>query len=308
DAYEVLHEHVGETLEENHAFLLGNQGPDPLFYLGPLPRLRQFGSLGSTMHREKPNELLAAFKKSLSILDADEYPIGRAYLFGFVCHHSLDSSLHPLVYMNQYQLCDAGIDGLDRSNGREVHALIESEFDEMVLYRKRNQTVATFSPAFEILLGSDFILKTVAKMYAYVAMTVYSRFIPNSLFVSAVRAYRFTEPFFHSRTGLKRALLGRIEEIFKPYSYIRSMSPRARETTTSSFDNHEKNTWENPFTGETTTASFWDLYELALSEVPTHVEMIDRTDFDKATAVHITENLNFSGAPTVAILTIEDAT
>ena len=48
------------------------------------------------------------------------------YLLGFLCHYLLDSTVHPLVYANQYALCDAGIDGLSREDGSEVHAVIES--------------------------------------------------------------------------------------------------------------------------------------------------------------------------------------
>ncbi|MCL1797747.1 MAG: zinc dependent phospholipase C family protein [Eggerthellaceae bacterium] len=307
DVYKILHDHIGETHDERHAFLLGNQGPDPLFYLSLVPHLRRFSDFGNTMHDKKPNELLLAFKQALSILNSDEIPVGRAYLLGFVSHYTLDSTLHPLVYMNQYQLCDAGVEGLSREHGSEVHAAIESEFDEMVLYTKKQQTVAEFSPAAEILHGSDFVLETVSKMYVYVAMTVYGLFIPKWTFVSAVRSFRRTEPFFHSRTGLKRALLGHIEELFRPYSFVRSMSPRAQKITQSIFDNHQNDSWENPFTGEMSTVSFWDLYHSALKKARTNITEIEREDFDLVRAANITNNLNFSGDPVVAILTIEEA-
>ena len=63
------------------------------------------------MHSEKPSELVKAFKDSLGILDEDELPVGRAYAFGFLCHYTLDSTLHPLVFFHEYRLTDAGEPG-----------------------------------------------------------------------------------------------------------------------------------------------------------------------------------------------------
>ncbi len=40
DVYGRLHAFVGGTRDEADAFLLGNQGPDPLFYAVLNPRLR----------------------------------------------------------------------------------------------------------------------------------------------------------------------------------------------------------------------------------------------------------------------------
>lgn len=67
-------------------------------------------------------------------------PSGRAYALGFLGHYVLDSTMHPLVYFHEFQLCDAGEPGLSRADGNEVHAVIESEYDEMVLTVKRGET------------------------------------------------------------------------------------------------------------------------------------------------------------------------
>ena len=76
-----------------------------------------------------------------------EKPLGRAYALGFLCHYALDSTVHPLVYCHEHALCDAGEPGLTRDDGSEVHGVIESELDEMVLFAKRGDTVATFNPS-----------------------------------------------------------------------------------------------------------------------------------------------------------------
>ena len=151
DVYDCLFQAIGGSRDEADAFLLGNQGPDPLFYAVASLRITQYHKLGNTMHSSKPAELLAAFKESLDVLDEEEQAVGRAYALGFLCHYALDSTMHPLVYCNEYALCDAGEPGLTRDDGSEVHGVIESEFDEMVLFAKRGDTIATFNPSREIL-------------------------------------------------------------------------------------------------------------------------------------------------------------
>lgn len=307
DVYDRLFNLIGGSRDEAEAFLLGNQGPDPLFYSVLSPRLRAHNRLGSIMHDKRPNELLAAFKRSLSVLDSVERPIGRAYALGFLCHYVLDSTAHPFVFANEYEACDAGEPGLSRADGSEVHAVIESELDELVLFRKRETTVADFNPAQEILKASDLVLRVVSKMYVYVAVTVYGEAVPADLFETAVRDFRIAQQAFHSPRGVKRAAIGRVERLVRPHSFFRAMSHRPVELTESIFDNREHRAWEDPFTGKVRTEGFWDLYDEALEQAPASIAAFDREGFDVEAARGITGDLNFSGQPVVALLvSVED--
>ena len=123
--HEVYHElfgMIGGSRDEAEAFLLGNQGPDPLFYSVALPWLHANHDLGSVMHDAKPAELIDAFKTGLPFLAAPERSVARAYALGFLCHYTLDSTAHPFIFAQQYALCDAGEPGLTRADGHEVHA------------------------------------------------------------------------------------------------------------------------------------------------------------------------------------------
>lgn len=302
NVYDQLYGDIGGRRDEVEAFLLGNQGPDPLFYSVLDPRLRAFNRLGHIMHNEKPDELLAAFKNSLGILGKGEESVGRAYALGFLCHYLLDSSLHPLVFFHEYRLCDAGEPGLSRADGSEVHAVIESEFDEMILFEKRGETVATFDPSRAILKGSRDVLGTVSKMYAYAALTVYGLIIPPEMFAASVRNFRRVQRLFHSATGRKRAVIGRVEELVRPHSLCRSMSHRPIELAESEFDNRDHARWDNPFTRETRTDGFWDIYETTVGRAGPTFEVFLTDGFDDQTAHGITGHLDFSGRPTVATL------
>ena len=307
DVYDRLYTFIGGSRDEAEAFLLGNQGPDPLFYTVLSPQLREHNRLGSTMHNKKPSELLAALKNSLSILGSAEQEVGRAYALGFLCHYTLDSTMHPFVFFHEYQVCDAGEPGLSRADGSEVHGVIESELDELVLFEKRAETVATFNPSAEILNASDFVLRIVSKMYAYVALTVYGEIIPATMFETAVKDFRIAQRLFYSPSGRKRAIISRAEELLRPYSFYRSMSHRPVALTTSQFDNRAHEAWENPFTGEVRTASFWDLFDEALEKAQDNLVAFDEDAFDLAAAQEITHELDFSGEPVVAlVVSVED--
>lgn len=297
DAYARLSSFIGENQEERFAFLLGNQGPDPLFYARANPLISSFARFGSTMHAINTDEMLVAFHDALDVLTEEERPVGRAYLMGFLCHYLLDSTMHPLVYSNQYAICDAGIEGLDRSASSEVHAVIESEFDEVLLFTRTGKTVATFAPEKEILRGSDETLTIIGKLYSYMAVMAFQVSMTTDVFRKSVKAFRFVQGIFHSRTGTKRAAIAAAEELVRPYSFYRSMAHRAVEITECAYDNHEHAPWKNCFTGTETTASFNDLFADAQTRVERTLMLFDQEDFDKEIAHVITGGLNFSGNP-----------
>ena len=211
------------------------------------------------------------------------------------------------MFFHEYLLTDAGEPGLSRDDAHEVHAVIESELDELVLFEKRGETVATFQPWREILQASDFVLGVVSKLCSYAALTVYGRIVPRDLFARSVRNFRRVQRLFYSKTGAKRALLGRIEGLVRPYSFYQSMSHRPVALTESIYDNRAHEAWENPYTGEVSTASFWDLYGRALEKAEENIDAFDRDDFDLGAARALTGELDFSGRPVVATLvSVED--
>jgi hypothetical protein len=297
DVYDGLFQTIGGSRDEADAFLLGNQGPDPLFYAAVNPIIAGYHKLGQTMHHAKTPELLAAFKESLCVLTDGEKSIGRAYALGFLCHYALDSTMHPFVYCHQYALCDAGEPGLTRDDGNEVHGVIESEFDEMVLFTKRGETIATFNPSREILHANRTVLGIISKMYVYVALNVYGEIVPEKLFAQAVGAFRFTQHVFYSPTGIKREAIGNVERLVRSHSFYQSMSHRAVEVPTSVFDNADHDSWTNPFTGDVRTTSFWDLFNHAQDVAKGAIAAFDAEGFGLTAAHKLAGDLDFSGRP-----------
>jgi len=285
--------------DQRDAFLLGNQGPDVLFYLRIDPTIGKGSHIGGLMHEARPAHLLAAFREALDMLSPRERPLGEAYVAGFCCHYLLDRTIHPLVYFNQFGICSAGVEGLDEQDADDVHAEIERDFDEMVLFTKTGQTIKTFRTYKEVLRASDEVLATIDKLYFYVCLWTYSATIDLSSFSHGAKAFRIMQRVFWSPSGILHRVLGTYETTLggKRYSFYRAMAHRQRAEKTSAFGNLDHKQWENPFTGEASTDSFWDLYEKAQGMVFDAEQLLFSPDFDLSAAERLTGGLNFSGEP-----------
>ena len=66
------------SVDERDAYLLGNQGPDPLFYLVAHPLMAKWSKLGNTMHGASPAPLLVAMREAADQLEGRERGIARA--------------------------------------------------------------------------------------------------------------------------------------------------------------------------------------------------------------------------------------
>ena len=105
DAFEIAAGRLGfATLEEQEAFLLGNQGPDPLFFMQVDPLLHRWANMGSRMHKARTPELLLSMRDALAPLPLQDVAVARAYCAGFLCHYLLDTTAHPFVFYLQDSL------------------------------------------------------------------------------------------------------------------------------------------------------------------------------------------------------------
>jgi hypothetical protein len=277
------------------AFLLGNQGPDPLFFLILNPGRIPFRRLGSTMHSRRTTALLRAFFVSKEKPElAKDYPLLRAYAEGMLCHYLLDSTVHPFVFAQEHALCDAGVDGLTRADHHEVHARIEREFDEVMLYTRLGLTVASYEPGREALVLARKPLLLVSLLYTAVTESVYGMTIPNTLFLEAVNSYRFEQAVIHSSTGRKRSVAGQVERLLRRNSLFEEMSHVPVGRSESIFENRAHDVWHDPRTGTPSRQDFGQLYELAQERATAAFALLD----DEVTATkiaRITKDINFSG-------------
>ncbi|MEC4176796.1 peptidase [Adlercreutzia sp. R7] len=307
DIYNEVFESVGGSRDEAEAFLLGNQGPDPLFYAAADPRYLAYAKLGTTIHEARPTELIVALKAAVPLLPSHQRSWARAYVLGFLCHYELDRTVHPLVYSQVNALCTAGVEGLGDEARSEVHAVIETDLDELALTRKRGETVASFNPATAVLKGSPAMLGAVSTLYARAVKDAFDLDIPQNLFAASVRAQRAAQRVLYSPKGWKRGALGAMERLVRPHSLLAALSHRGEERNHSPYANTDHQVWENPFTGQASTTDFWDLYDQARAGALRAIAAVDGDGFSLEDARVLTGDLNFRGEPVVAtVMAVED--
>lgn len=286
------------STDEVDAFLLGNQGPDPLFFANPIAFASAWG-VGSKMHRAKPEVVLSAFKDAASALPEDLRGIGRAYAMGMACHYLLDSEAHPLINSQTAEICSAGVEGLGPDANHEVHAQIESDLDSLILYRRLGKTIADVSPATG-LLGNDRTLAIISLVWKKAAEVALESRISQDAYAAALRNYRLAANAFHSPSGIKRGVLGMLERAFRSHSMIQAMSPVNARLDSSPFENAEGREWKRQGTGELSHESFESLYAHALERALKVIDDFDSADmeyFDKLAC-----GLDFNGEPTKAMI------
>ena len=288
------------SVGERDAFLLGNQGPDPLFYLRVDPLMHKWSPLGGALHECSSAALLVAMREAALRLEGHERQLARAYVAGFACHWLLDSTMHPFVYYWQNGLTSAGVPGLDEDAASSVHMEIERDFDEMALHALTDKTVERWRPHERVLQASRDVLAAVDKVYFYVALWVFGRAIDPRTFSTGVVEFRLAQRVFDSPSGRKRSVLATLERAVtrRPYSLVSCMSHRARPEDVSDFDNRGHAPWANPFTGQVSTAGFWDLFDAARARVLPTIDELFSDGFDLAASRELTRDLNFEGAPT----------
>lgn len=268
DASNLLPEGILTGQEDLLAFLLGNQGPDPLwsrFRTIPLHAMACH-QLATRMHDGRVVEALLAMREAVFHLHEDDRNIGRAFVLGMAAHYLLDSITHPLIYALQAQL--ASIDPSLAAASNEVHAIIEADIDSWILWQKRQQTVLE-APCSTALALTDRIARASSAIVSQVAWEVFGIALGADEYGHAVADYRLFYKLIDPPATRVPHMLARAERLVRPESRLQAQTHRVITSDNIALANLEHRVWRNPATGERSTASFADLFHDALLAWPT---------------------------------------
>lgn len=280
------------TRDTRDAFLLGNQGPDPLFYATRTPSLLDMKSMGTRMHEAPIEDYLEEWRAILGRLQIKDhtYKVLEAYLYGFLCHYALDRAVHPLVHAYVDAICHAGVKGLGPDDSSFVHGQIEADLDVYVLYRLTGRTLEEYCIPKQVLYSSDAVLSTIDALYTAAARMLGTK-VPRGAFTRSTRDMRTAVSLLYSPGGTKRKLIGRIERVARPHSLLQAMSHQPEVYEDIWYTNESKEPWLHPETRLESRQSFDELFELALDSV-----LIDRRAFNEgAPLIEVTRGLDFHG-------------
>ena len=298
DAYQSCTELVGNTSATLDAFLLGNLGPDPFFYLMASPMTNRFRRLGQTMHKKRTPELLFAMHEHF-ITDPPklESAACKAYALGFLCHYLLDSTVHPLVYAQQHAICDAKVEGLTQGwSHRVVHATIETALDEYVLTAKLGATTAALPPHKTMLRCPAPALVGLSHAYSLAINDTFDLNVPEATFVSAVSLNRLAQQTLDSKSIGVRRHFDYLAGMGMASAYVLALSHRDKPLPQTPFANDDHTTWEIPFSdGKTISASFDELRIQALDRAQELLPEYAKPSFSLEACEELVGNVNFLG-------------
>ena len=289
ESIERLPQGIVTSDDERAAFLLANQGPDPFFFRVRTANMTSCMELARRMHRARISRQFQTLHDGVGHLPQRDAGVGRAFALGMLSHYVLDRNAHPYVYAQQW-----GIQAADpelKDAGSEVHAVIESDLDVLMLQRKRGgATTADYPPVGELVTTAR-IDKVAGALMSFVASSVYGLSIGANEYGGAVAdmqlVYRLIEP-----AGSRRAnLIGRVEGLAKRYSLLQSLAHRVTAEAPSAAGNLSCRDWENPFTHRVSSESFPALFERALDDYgQAAARFIDGGDLQAMTG-----HVNYSG-------------
>lgn len=275
--------------EERIAFILGNQGPDPFFFHMLTPRISDCMSLAQVMHRSRMSRQFSCLRDGVSHLQPRDANLGRAFALGLLSHYVLDRNAHPFVYEQQFGIVDS--DPELEASGSQVHAVLESDLDVLMLQLKRDgATVEDYPPAGEIVT-TDRINRVAGVLMSYVAGRVYGIDIPAGEYAGAVSdmqmLYRTIEP----AGSVKTRAIALVEGLVHDYSLLDGLAHRVTTELPERAGNLGHLTWKNPFTDEVSNESFPEVFDRALVDYECTVARFIETGDMEA----VTNHVNYSG-------------
>lgn len=280
---------IVSTEEERCAFLIANQGPDPFFFRVRTSGFKASMALGHRMHAGRISRQFRALREGVGRLPARDADLGRAFALGMLSHYVLDRNAHPFVYAQQWGIQEVDPD-LARA-GSQVHAVIESDLDVLMLQSKRaGATCADYPPADE-LVTTERVDRVAGALMSYVARSVYGLEVGAAEYGGAVAdmklAYRVIEP----AGSLHTRALGALEGLVRNYSLLSSLAHPVTDEAPAATANLAHRPWTDPFGGQESRESFPEVFDRALDDYGRASALFVRSE----DMVPITERKNYSG-------------
>ncbi|MGM9648245.1 MAG: hypothetical protein ACI3YH_08955 [Eubacteriales bacterium] len=234
-------------------FCTGMQGPDPfLFYLPAAFRKRR---ISTVLHTEETVKLLCRLFTRAYAFDGAERQIALSYIAGFLGHYLLDSHTHAFIYARA---------GAKRSaESFCIHNALEADLNRLAVRRSFGKELRTM-PRPRVYELSPTERRVLCLLYSDVLERVYKLPCSPAMVARALWSVRQCYRVLYDPKGQKAVLLRRVE-LLAGRNYLSPLflgESRYLEDPA----NLRRQIWTDPFTGQTSRATFFDLYDHALEE------------------------------------------
>ncbi|MFW6120534.1 MAG: zinc dependent phospholipase C family protein [Petrotogales bacterium] len=220
-----------ESEQDQKMFNLGSQGPDPYSYVEDN---RYYLIAGKRLHSQKCGKYLKFMIREL-------FKTNPFYVYGLVCHHTLDRICHP------YIISQVG-------NGSK-HDHLEEALDEKMIVRYMKQSPEELNP-------DDFLPNEIPDIlevkYLEIIYNLYR--IEGVTYSYAVQRMKQVLNGAYSRSGIDK-IFSRIEKLFGGRKILRSDDLSEEDVL-----NLSRSPWYHPTTGWESHSTFLDLFDDAVEK------------------------------------------
>lgn len=293
-------EEMREALEKACAFDLdekvagvGTQGPDIFIFHRLWPPVTIYKSLfgtASKLHRGKPADLFDAFAGYLKI--SRNPHVARSYIYGFILHYALDRNCHPYVYARQNAITDAD----PKIHPLAAHNRVEHGVDTYLLNRRKGIYPPSLFDPDATFTSDPADLAEIAELMQCVIKVTCGKDVPQKEVVKAVTDTAKLQATLADKKGNAQKIAHAIETPLGPVSGYFKLSASIKPTDlTLAADcaNEQKAAWTSPYSGETSTESFEELFEKSKPDALALLTGFDALCEGKTTAYDVTGNLSF---------------
>lgn len=283
--------------EYRDLFLVGLQGPDPIYY-HHLLRKDNKAFVASKMHTEKTGDFLVSALCQIKKYEVDspEFKSGLSYLSGFICHYILDSMAHPYIfYLGGRYLPDVP----ETQKYAGLHRKIELAIDTILCQERLSKKSSTFK-VHKHLLKEMVIPEHIISLFDETLFLNYGINHGGDIFRESYADMRTYYKLTYDRFGTKKAFAHIASSLVKKsiapfmdtFSYHNCLNP--------DFDylNLNRRVWLHPVTGNVYTFSFYDILRNATKKSAPLLQLA----YDFATS-KITADTFRSALPNISYLT-----
>lgn len=230
------------AIKRQDAFLLGNQGPDILYFFRAYPWLPGKAGLplGNALHEVQPSVLIDLIRETEEETPSEEKAIVHSYVQGFLCHYTADRMIHPFVTYWQEQLKE--LRPAYANDDNPYHYYIESALDTLFLHHENGEYVTAFSLT-KVLPKKDKVLeKAIARFYHRLLEKALGQTVPERQLRRLVPDMRQSMRLMTDSTELKGKLIRFYERLRKKGAWYSALL-RTKEVVDLDYPNLKHRLW-----------------------------------------------------------------
>lgn len=220
-----------------------------------------------------------------------------AYLYGYICHYTLDCQVHPFIYYKS-GIFNSHKPDTYRYNG--MHQKQEYLIDLWYIHQKEQIEPAKFKVHNHIFNVKNF--STDLKLT--ITNSIEKTYNLKNINPTYLKSIRYMKLFFrlanYDPIGFKKLLYTLLDHLTPKYVInVSELSFHVSSKNTTTYLNLEHKPWHYPWSKtETFTTSIKDLYEIALKKATTTIievtDLLEKNQLNKEKIKQIFPNLSFS--------------